>query len=97
MKIELEERDLRRIANMVVEQLRPILISPPAQVPSQGKADNENEAMIDIPSLCKYFGVSERWVRSRISEKTIPCYKMEGLWRFKKKEVERFLKTVQNI
>jgi len=90
MKFEIEESDLRRIAAMVVEQLKPVL-----SVPVTGKSDNasQDEGFMDIPKVCEYLGVSESWVRQRVNNKVFPSYRMEGLIRFKKKDIDIFMKT----
>lgn len=89
MKLEMEETDLRRIAEMVAEQLKPML-----NIPANGKADvRGQDKLLDIPKLCDYLDVSERWVRGRMSKKVLPFYKMEGLVRFKKSEIDFYMKT----
>lgn len=102
MRIELEEKDLQRIANMVVEKLRPILVS----VPSHGTSDtttqendkcnlSEKDGFMDMKKLCEYLGTSQRWVRTRMSNRELPHHKIGNLVRFKKKDIDTFMRTIR--
>lgn len=89
MNIEFEESDLIKIAEMVAEKLKPML-----SVPSIGTADNKpNYTVMDIPKLCEYLSVSERWVRAQVAKKEIPHFKAGGLLRFQQKAIDVYMRN----
>lgn len=92
MKIELESTDLQRIADMVADRILPLL-QPPTNVKTNGKAD---DYYLDLPDLCKYMAVSERWIYDKVSQKRIPYHRVGGVLRFSKKEIDKYLLVRSN-
>lgn len=88
MKLEMEESDLKKIALMVAEQLKPML-----SVPANGQADNRKDEYLDIKTLCDYLLVGERWVRGKVTNKLLPHYRVDGMIRFKKSEIDVYMRT----
>lgn len=86
MKVEFDFADLKTIADMVAEQLRPMLQG----VPSEGKSEDE---IMDIPALCEYLDVKERWVRHQITLKGIPFFRLGNRIRFRKREIDHYIKV----
>lgn len=87
MKIELEHTDLQKIADMVAERLRPML---QPEVPVVGRAD---DSIMDIPELCRYLAVKERWVRGKISQQGIPYFRLGNRIRFSRQAIDRYMKA----
>ena len=88
MNIVLQEQDLIRIADMVAERLKPML-----NLPANGTADNNPNAVMDITKLCDYLSVTERWVRTRVANKEIPHFKAGGFIRFQQKAIDVYIKN----
>jgi excisionase family DNA binding protein len=88
MKIEFEQTDLQRIAEMVAERLLPML--KPSKAQSKGRVD---DSFMDLPQLCTYLSMSERWVRDKVSQKAIPYYRVGGILRFSVNEIDGYLRA----
>jgi excisionase family DNA binding protein len=83
MKSIFEQEDVQDIVSAVIEALKPFL---------SGKKENgSDDTVFDVPGLCEYLHVSNKWVYKRTHLKEIPHYKMEGVLLFKKHEVEKWL------
>ena len=80
MKINLEHKDLELIASMVVNKLKPLLKVP------------EPETMYSVKELSEYLGVKNSWVYSRVEKYKIPHIKVGKYPRFKKSEIDKWLK-----
>lgn len=85
MKVQFEQEDIQDIALKVVELLKPIL---------SGNGRHEVEDTIfDVKGLCDYLHVSDKWVYERTHLKEIPHLKVNGLLRFRKKEIDKWLNS----
>jgi len=82
MKTELEDRDIERIADKVVEKLRFLL--------KQSSKSNDDELM-DVKGLAKYLKVKESWIYEKIHTKQIPFFKAGRFPRFRKKLIDKWL------
>ncbi len=82
MKIELEIDDIERIAEKVVEQLKPLL--------KQNSNGNDNELM-DVKGLAEYLKVKEPWVYEKVHAKKIPFQRAGRFLRFRKKHIDKWL------
>ncbi|MFZ5988085.1 MAG: helix-turn-helix domain-containing protein [Bacillota bacterium] len=85
MKIDLEHQDIEPIAQRVIELLKPIL-------KDNGKLEQEN-IIFDVKGLCSYLKVSDKWVYERTHLKEIPYLKVNGLLRFRKKDIDKWLSS----
>lgn len=83
MKAELEPQDIEAIALRVAELLKPLL---------SGNGRHEAEDTIfDVKGLCDYLHVSDKWVYERTHLKEIPHLKVNGLLRFRKRNMDKWL------
>lgn len=89
MKAELILQDddfVRRVADAVAERLRPMLARAPA----------EPDELMTTETLCEYLHVSERFVYERTQRKDIPFIKTGSLLRFRKSEIDAWLRSVRS-
>lgn len=86
MKIELEQEDIRAIAQAVTEMLKPVLSG-------NGKHGAEDNTIFDVKGLCNHLHVSDKWIYERTHLKEIPHLKVNGLLRFRKKDIEKWLNS----
>ena len=85
MRTELESQDIEAITLRVVELLKPLL---------SGNGRHEAEDIIfDVKGLCDHLHVSDKWVYERTHLKEIPHLKVNGLLRFRKKEIDKWLNS----
>ena len=84
MLIELDDRDIERVANKVIELLKPLLKS------SHPRSEQE-ENIFDVDELASYLKVTKSWVYEKTHLNEIPYYKMGKFPRFKKKDIDRWL------
>jgi excisionase family DNA binding protein len=88
MKTELEDRDIERIADKVVEKLRFQL--------KQSSKNNDDELM-DVKGLAKYLKVKESWVYEKVHTKQIPFHKAGRFPRFRKKHIDKWLENPYSL
>ena len=85
MKAELEPQDIEAIAQRVTELLKPLL---------SGNGKHETEDVIfDVKGLCERLHVSDKWVYERTHLKEIPHLKINGLLRFRKRDIDKWLNS----
>lgn len=85
MKSELEQVDIQAIARAVFEMLKPVIT---------GNDRHEAENVIfDVKGLCDYLHVSDKWIYERTHLKEIPHLKVNGLLRFRKREIDKWLSS----
>jgi excisionase family DNA binding protein len=82
MKLKLEEADIEKIVDSVVDQLAPLL--------RQNSKSDDSELM-DVKGLAKYLKVKESWVYEKIHTKKIPFVKAGRFPRFRKKHIDKWL------
>jgi excisionase family DNA binding protein len=82
LKTELEKEDVEVIAKKVADLLRPHL--------NNGKNGDQN-TIFDVEDLAEYLKVSKKWVYERTHLKEIPHIKVNGVLRFSKKEIDKWL------
>lgn len=85
MKTELEPQDIEAIAQRVIELLKPLLSN-------NGKHDAE-DVVFSVPALADYLKVSSKWIYERTHLKEIPYLKVNGLLRFRKKDIDKWLNS----
>jgi excisionase family DNA binding protein len=83
MKCNLELHDIQPIVSAIIEGLKPYL-----SCKSENRID---DTTLDVPGLCEYLHVSNKWVYKRTHLKEIPHYKAEGVLLFKKHEIDKWL------
>ncbi|MGQ9571052.1 MAG: helix-turn-helix domain-containing protein [Thermodesulfovibrionales bacterium] len=83
MKAELEQHDIEAIVDKVIERLKPILTSK----------NEDKDAIFDIDALSEYLRVSKKWIYERTHLKEIPYLKVNGLLRFRKKDIDKWLNS----
>ena len=67
MRIEIDEQDIKRIAEKVVELLRPLL--------ANGEKHLNEDVVFTVESLSEYLKTNVSWVRKQVSFMTIPFLK----------------------
>lgn len=84
MKTEFEPQDIEAIAQRLKEILRPLLANNDRQ---------EDDPIFDVKGLCNYLHVSDKWVYERTHLKEIPHLKVNGLLRFRKRDIDKWLNS----
>ena len=85
MKTEFETQDIEAIALRVAELLKPLL---------SGNGRHEAEDTIfDVKGLCDYLHASDKWIYERTHLKAIPHLKVNGLLRFRKRDIDKWLNS----
>ena len=56
-------------------------------------AENYEENWIGIPEAATYMGVTTDTIRNWIKKTNIPAHKIGKLWRFKKSELDEWVKS----
>jgi DNA binding domain, excisionase family len=84
MLIELDDRDIERVAIKVTELLKPLL-------KSSHQRNEQEEIILDVDGLASYLKVNKSWVYEKTHLNEIPYYKVGKFPRFKKKEIDRWL------
>jgi predicted DNA-binding transcriptional regulator AlpA len=82
MKTVLDQEDVELIARRVAEMIRPLL-SP---------QENSAEIIFSVEELSDYLRVSVKWVYDHTFE--LPHFKLGGLLRFRKKEIDRVIERL---
>ncbi len=49
------------------------------------------DALLDIPAAAERLGVSERWVRRAVADRTIPFVKVGRFVRFRPADLDRYV------
>lgn len=85
MKVQFEQEDIQAIAQAVTGMLKPL-------ISGNGRHETE-DTIFDVKGLCDYLHVSDKWVYERTHLKEIPHLKVNGLLRFRKKEIDKWLNS----
>jgi excisionase family DNA binding protein len=83
MLIELDDKDIERIANKVIESFKPLLRASPQ--------NDAQELILDVNGLASYLKVNKSWVYERTHLNEMPHYKIGKFTRFKKKDIDKWL------
>lgn len=88
MKTQLEPEEIRAIAEAVLEQIKPLMIS------GNGKQTRE-DVIFDKKALAEYLKVSESTISKMVSNKQIPHFKIQagqsGAVRFRQREIDKWI------
>lgn len=49
------------------------------------------EKLLSVDDLCEYLGIGRDTIYKWISVKNLPAYRLGRLWKFKKKEVDKWI------
>lgn len=52
-----------------------------------------DEKLLSVDDICDYLGIGRDTVYKWIEVKRLPAYRLGRLWKFKKEEVDRWLKA----
>jgi excisionase family DNA binding protein len=87
VKIEIEPQDIEAIAQRVLALVRPLI----------GDKRNEDAKgeLFDVKGISKYLGVKPSWVYGRVHSKSFPHVKVGKYLRFRKVDVDGWLKLNQ--
>ena len=87
MKIELEDQDIGRITQKVVDVLKPFIHTD---------RDPAVDGILDMDGLCSYLKVTPKWVHERTHLKEIPFYKLSNKQlRFRKRDIDKWLESLK--
>ena len=87
MKTELEDQDIERITQKVVDALRPFMHTD---------RDPAVDGILDMDGLCSYLKVTPKWVHERTHLKEIPFYKLSNKQlRFRKRDIDKWLDSLR--
>jgi len=70
------------IADKVIEKIKPIIAQ---------NGNHEDDIVFDVQRLAEYLNVSKQWIYERSHLKEIPHIKKQGLLRFRKREIDKWL------
>jgi excisionase family DNA binding protein len=84
MKSILDQEDVELIAHRVVEMIKPLL--------SNSHKEGRENVIFSVDELAEYLRVSAKWVYEHTYE--LPHFKLGGLLRFRKKEIDRAIETL---
>lgn len=82
MKIELEEKDKEEIVEKLIEKIKPIITK---------NGNKEADIIFNVHGLAEYLKASKQWIYERTHLNEIPFIKKQGLLRFKKKDIDKWL------
>jgi len=90
MLIELDDKDIERVADKVVELLKPLFKT------SHQRSEQE-EIILDVEGVASYLKVNKSWVYERTHLGEIPHYKVGKFPRFRKKEIDKWLEENKRL
>lgn len=85
MQLLLQDEDVNQITERIFEKIKPLLVCKCA-----GKSE---DVIYDVQGLADYLKVSKKWIYERTHLKEIPHYKKDGLLRFRKTHIDKWLDT----
>jgi excisionase family DNA binding protein len=50
------------------------------------------EKLLSVDDVCEYLGIGRDTIYKWIAAKSLPAYRLGRLWKFKKKEVDKWIK-----
>lgn len=86
LKIELNvdtEELVEEIAQRVIKAIKPLI------------SKTEDNTIFTVKTLAKYLGVTEHWLYERNHFKEIPYYKIGGLVRYRKNDIDTWLDSLK--
>lgn len=61
------------------------------------KNEKHEANLLTIDELSEYLKLSKETIYRRIYDKTLPCFKVGRVWRFKSKEIEKWLAKQKQV
>ena len=83
MLIELEDRDIEKIADRILQELKSLL----------NKTRKDDDVIFDVDGLSRYLKVSKTWIYERTHLNEIPHYKLGRFPRFRRSEIDKWLNS----
>lgn len=87
MKIEFEQKDIEAIIQRMVEVFKPI------PVDLANSQHTKTDELMNLKELAQYLKVKESWIYEKVHKKEIPFLKAGRFLRFKKKDIDQWLKN----
>jgi excisionase family DNA binding protein len=84
MQAHLDDEDIAKIVKGVTEALRPLF---------EVRNESIGEEILDVEELSAYLKVPQTWIYERTHLKEIPYLKVGGKLRFRRREIEKWLKS----
>ena len=88
MKIELDEKDIEAIAQRVAENIK--------SQPTVSGGYGVDITIMDVDGLAQYLKVGKQWVYDRVHRNAIPHYKLGKYPRFRKSEIDEWLRKMES-
>lgn len=85
MKLEIDETDVNAIAKAVAQVLAPQL--------QQLKSGESDVAIMGVPELAGYLGMSDKWIYDQTGGNRIPFFKLGNILKFRKQEIDKWLRS----
>ncbi len=83
MKIELEDNEIQRIADLIFHRLKPL---------TNNKNDSNNgDEWLSVAELSKYLKVTESWIYEKTHKREIPFKKAGKFPRFRKSHIDLWM------
>jgi excisionase family DNA binding protein len=76
---------INRLARQVSKRLVPVI--------ERVRQGSEQDTLFDVRTLAIYLKASRKWIYERTHLKEIPCFKVKGLLRFRKKDIDQWLRA----
>ena len=84
-ELSLPEDFTDQIVEKLFERLKPIL--------SDHGPKERDDLLYDVAGLAEYLKASKKWIYERVQFKEIPFLKINGMLRFRKKDIANWLQT----
>jgi len=88
MRMELEDKEIERIAEKVVERLKPLL---------NNSNNSKSDELMDVKGLADYLKVKTSWIYEKVHTKQIPFLKAGRFPRFRKKHIDKWLENPYSL
>ncbi len=86
MKLELDEQEKSKIASEIAQEVLKMLN------PALLNRDSSQDTVFTVETLAEYLVATPKWVYNHIHE--LPHFKKDGLYRFRKKAIDRLFEEV---
>jgi excisionase family DNA binding protein len=91
MLLELENKDIDRIAKKVRDEVKEAL----RYFIENNRCDTEE--IFDVEGLARYLKVNRSWIYEKTHRNDLPYYKIGRFLRFRKKEIDRWLDSQKRL
>jgi len=87
MKFEIDETDVKVIAEAVAQKLMPQL--------QHLKSGESDDSIMGVPELAAYLGMSDKWIYDQTGGNRIPFFKLGNILKFRKKEIDKWMRAFE--